>query len=174
MKLQGIHRKRKATSPLPKAPRIPGPDDIVLKTEAEELAAEASKIATIAIGLGSPIARRYLPLIDSMLSEGKPFERIAEEIMTWFETKASANAEIDRLKAQVASLEDELGRTYGMLAPNFKFMLKARLLERFALQVLKYRAAGIRIPLKAVIQAYHNDLNAIEQDFQSALKVKTN
>lgn len=172
MKLQGITRKRKTTAP--KVPRIPGPRDIVLKTEAEELAAEASKIATIAIGLGSPIARRYLPLIDSMLNEGKPFERIAEEIMTWFETKASTNAEIDRLKAKVESLEKELGEAYGMLAPNFKFMLKARLLERFAFQVLKYRAAGIQIPLKAVVRAYQNDLNAIEEDFRSAIKVKTN
>jgi len=174
MDLQGIHRKRKASSSLPKAPRTPGPEDIVLKTEAEELAAEASKIATIAIGIGSPIARRYTPLIDSMMNEGKPFERIAEEIMTWFETKVSTNMEIDKLKAQVKSLEDELARAYGMLAPNFKYLLKARLLERFALQVLKYRAAGIRIPMKAVMRAYQNDLNAIEEDFQSAVKVKTN
>lgn len=172
MKLQGLHRKRQTT--VPRAPRVSGPEDIVMKTEAEELATEATKIATIAIGLGSPIARRYTPLIDSMLNEGKPFEAIAEEIMTWFERKTAINAELDTLKQQRESLKNELGIAYGMLAPNFKYMLKARLLERFALEVLKYRAAGVRIPLKAVIRAYNNDLNAIEEDFQSAIEVKQN
>jgi len=172
MKLQGLHRKRKTT--VPRAPRVAGPEDIVLKTEAEELATEATKIATIAIGIGSPISRRYTPLIDSMLSEGKPFEAIAEEIMTWFEQKTAKNSEIDNLKQQVESLKNELGRAYGMLAPNFKYMLKARLLEHFALQVLKYRAAGLRIPLKAVVRAYQNDLEKIEEDFQSAIEVKKN
>ena len=170
MKLQGIHRKRKTT--VPRAPRVSGPEDIVMKAEAEELATEATKIATIAIGLGSPIARRYTPLIDNMLDKGKPFDAIAEEIMTWFERKTAINAELDTLKQQVQSLNDELGSAYGMLAPNFKYMLKVRTLEKYAMQALKYRAAGVRIPLKAVIQAYNNDLNAIEEDFQSAVEVK--
>jgi len=170
MDLQGIHRKRKTTTP--RAPRVAEPEEIVLKTEAEELAAEASKIATIAVGLGSPIARRYTPLIDSMLNEGKPFHAIAEEIMTWFETKTATRLQIEQLEERVASLENELGRAYGMMAPNFKFLLKAKLLEKYALQVLRYRAAGLRIPVKSVIRAFQNDLEQIEQDFQSALEVK--
>jgi len=170
MKLQGLHRKRKTT--VPRAPKVSGPTDIVMKTEAEELATEATKIATIAIGIGSPIARRYTPLIDSMLNEGKAFDIIAEDIMTWFEGKATTKAKIDELEQKVTSLKNELSRAYGMIAPNFKYMLKARLLERFAIQVLKYRAAGLRIPLKAVVRAYQNDLNAIEEDFQSAIEVK--
>jgi len=172
MKLQGLHRKRKTT--VPRAPRIPGAEDIVVKAEAEELATEATKIATIAIGLGSPIARRYTPLIDSMLGEGKPFDAIAEEIMMWFEQKTAKNAEIDNLKQQVQSLNDELAKAYGMVAPNFKFLLKAKMLERYALQVLRYRAAGLRIPVKAVVRAYQNDLEKIEEDFQSAIEVKKN
>lgn len=171
MKLQGISRKRKATVP---GAKTKGSEEIVMKREAEALATEAEKIATIAIGIGSPIARRYLPLIDSMLEEGKSFAIIVEDIMTWFEGKTATNVKIANLEQQVESLKNELGIAYGMIAPNFKYMLKARLLERFALQVLKYRAAGVRIPLKAVIQAYNNDLNAIEEDFQSAIEVKIN
>jgi len=172
MKLQGIHRERKTT--VPRAHKVSGPEDIVLKSEAEELASEATKIATIAIGVGSPIARRYTPLVDSMLSEGKPFDAIAEEIMTWFERKTAINTELDELKQQVASLRQDLSRAYGMLAPNFKYILKVRTLEKYALQALRCRAAGIRIPVKAIIKAFNNDLNAIDDDLRSALEVKVN
>jgi len=50
----------------------------IAKKAQEVLSGEAEKIATIAFGLGSIIAKRYLSLLDYMMAKGMSLELIAE------------------------------------------------------------------------------------------------
>ncbi len=125
---------------------------------------EAEKIATIAFGLGSTIATRYLSLLDYMMSENKTLQFIAEEIMTWFEMKHSTLAEIEELKTEIARMNKELSAAWAMNLPNFRYWLRTRILERYAAQVINARLMGVRLPVSSTIKAMQNDLLRLEGD----------
>lgn len=136
----------------------------VRKVAQEVLSAEAEKIATIGFGLGSTIARRYLSLLDYMMSENKTIEYIAEEIMQWFEMKHSTMAEIDELKTEIEVLNKELSAAWAMNAPNFRYWLRTKILERYASQVINARLMGVRLPVSSTIKAMQTDLLRLEGD----------
>ena len=136
----------------------------VRKVAQEVVSKEAEKIATIAFSLGSTIATRYLSLLDYMMSENKTLEFIAEEIMTWFEAKYSTLAEVDELKTEIVRLNKELSAAWAMNLPNFRYWLRARILERYATQVINARMMGVRLPLSSTIKAMQTDLLRLEGD----------
>ncbi len=125
---------------------------------------EAEKIATIAFGLGSIIATRYLSLLDYMMGENKTLQFIAEEIMQWFEMKHSTLAEVDELKTEIARLNNELSAAWAMNAPNFRYLLRTKILERYATQVINARLMGVRLPVASTIKAMQTDLLRLEGD----------
>jgi hypothetical protein len=137
----------------------------VRKKAQEVLSGEAEKIATIAFGLGSAIAKQYLPLIDYMM-RSKTLEMIAEEIMQWYETKHSTNAHIDELETQIEKLNTELSAAYAMNLPNFRYWLRTRILERYANQVIQARLMGVKLPVKSVMKAMQTDLLVLESDIK--------
>jgi hypothetical protein len=138
--------------------------------EMEALSTEAEKIATLAIGLGGIIARRYLPLLDTLMSEGKTLEYIAEDIMGWYEMKDSMKANEENLKAQIENLNRELSSAYTMSLPNFRYYLRTKILERYANQVIRARLMGVRLPVRQVIRAMQTDLLNLEGDLQEMFK----
>jgi len=172
MKQMGVQRPKTRGIP-EKVPRVPTPEAVVRKREGEELASEAEKIATIAMGIGGPIARRYMPLIDKLMGEGKPLEAISEEIMNWYERKSTILAQIEELETKIARLDEELGMAYAVAQPNFKYLLKLRTLEKYALQALRLRVAGFKVPIRTLLRAFQNDMESIERDMEEALEIKT-
>jgi hypothetical protein len=153
--------------------RTPSPHSIIMQKEADTLAGEADKIATIAVGVGGPIARRYLPLIDKLMSEGKPLEAIAEEVMSWYERKATILVQIEDLEKRIAQLEEELGTAYAFAQPNLKYLLKLRALDKFARRVLRIRVAGYKLPIRTLLRSYQNELEQIDQDMAEIVRTKT-
>lgn len=138
--------------------------------ETEELSAEAEKIATIAIGLGGVIARRYLDFLDYEMSHGKTLEFIAEDIMQWYEMKHSTLAEKDELKTKIESLNKELSAAWAMNLPNFKYWLRTKILERYAKQVINARITGVRLPVSRMVKAMQTDLLRLEGDVNELFK----
>lgn len=171
MKQMGIPRPKGSVAE--KASRTPSPETVIRKREGEELASEAEKIATIALGIGGPIARRYMPLIDRLMSEGKPLEAIAEEIMSWYERKNSVLAEIEQKDVKIAQLDEELGVAYALAQPNIKYILKLRTLEKFAMKALRFKIAGFKVPVRTLLRAFQHDLDAIEKDMAGVFEEKT-
>jgi len=170
MKQMGVKRAKRGVA---KVSRAPSAEQVVRKKEGEELASEAEKITTIAMGIGGPIARRYMPLIDRLMSEGKPPDAIAEEIMSWYERKNSVLLEIEQKQTKITQLEEELGIAYALAHPNLKYLLKLRSLEKFAMQALRLRVAGFKVPIRTLIRAFQNDLENIEVDMTEVVEVKT-
>lgn len=138
--------------------------------EVEALSTEAEKIATLAIGLGGIIARRYLPLLDSLISEGKSLEYIAENIMSWYEMKTSTQTNEDQLKTEIEKLNRELSAAYTMSLPNFRYYLRTKILERYANQVIRARLMGVRLPVRQAVRAMQTDLLNLEGDLQEMFK----
>lgn len=141
----------------------------VRKVEAENLAAEAEKIATIAIKLGGVIARRYMATLDYLMSQDKSLEFIAEEIMSWYEDKRSVLKRMEKLEGARDNLYDQLETAYGRALPNFKYELRARLLTKYVTQVLNARAMGVRLPAKRLVKAYHNELLLLENRIEDII-----
>jgi len=142
----------------------------ISKKAQEVLSAEAEKIATIAFGLGSTIAKRYLNLLDYMMSKGMSLELIAEEVMEWYEAKAATNSRIDELEAKVEGLNRELAAAYAMNLPNFRYWLRSRIMERYAAQVIQARVMGVRLPIQATLKAMQTDLLRLEGDLEDLFK----
>jgi hypothetical protein len=136
----------------------------------EDLSMQGEKLATIAIGIGGVIANRYLPLVDSMMSEGMTLEFIAEQIMEWFEQKQVILSRMDRLDTAINRLEEEVALAYSMAMPNFRYLLRTRILDKYAKDVLKARAMGIRLPVKQTIEAFNRDLIMLEKDVDTSLE----
>lgn len=132
--------------------------------EIQELSSEAEKIATIAIGLGGVIARRYLDFLDYEMEHGKTLESIAEDIMQWYEMKHSTLAEIDELKTKMTQKNMELSAAWAMNLPNFKYWLRTKILERYATQVINARVLGVRLPVSSTMKAMQTDLLKLEGD----------
>jgi len=147
---------------------------VVLKeiraAETTALSNEAEKIATIAIGLGGVIARRYLDFLDYEMSHGKTIEFIAEDIMQWFEMKHSTLAEIDELKTKIVQKNMELSAAWAMNLPNFKYWLRTKILERYATQVINARVMGVRLPVSSTMKAMQTDLLKLEGDVNELFK----
>lgn len=141
--------------------------------ETQELSNEAEKIATIAIGLGGTIARRYLDFLDYEMSHGKTLELLAEEIMQWYEVKHSTRVEIDELKDKIVKLNNELSAAWAMNLPNFKYWLRTKILERYATQVINARIMGVRLPTSSLIKAMQTDLLKLEGDVNELFKGET-
>lgn len=170
--MKGIGIKRpKGKTPGKGVGRIPTPEKVIVKREAEELAEEARKIATIALGIGGPIARRYTPLLDRLMQEGKSLDYIAEEIMTWFEMKPSTQAELDKLNAYITQQDDELSLAYGLAHPNFRYALRVAVLKKYAYEILKLKVAGVKIRPRQLIKAFQTDLENLEADLKERLEV---
>jgi len=138
----------------------------IRKVAQEVLSAEAEKLATIAFGLGSIIAKRYLSLLDYMMAEGKTLDFIAEEVMQWFEMKHSTLAEVDKLKTEIELLNKELSAAWAMNTPNFRYWLRTKILERYATQVINARLMGVRLPISSTIKAMQTDLLRLEGDIE--------
>ena len=136
----------------------------VRSAEVTALSDEAEKIATIAIGLGGVIARRYLDFVDYEMSHGKTLEFIAEDVMEWYEMKHKTLAEIDELKTNIEKLKNELSAAWAMNLPNFKYWLRTRILERYAQQVINARLMGVRLPVSNTMKAMQTDLLRLEGD----------
>ena len=141
--------------------------------ETQALSSEAEKIATIAIGLGGIIARRYLDFLDYEMSHGKTLEFIAEDIMQWYEMKHSTLAEKDELKTKIESLNKELSAAWAMNLPNFKYWLRTKILERYATQVINARIMGVRLPVSSTMKAMQTDLLKLEGDVNELFKGET-
>ena len=159
-KNEGISRKGTEST---KAPLI---QKEVRKVAQEVVSKEAEKIATIAFGLGSTIATRYLSLLDYLMAEGKTLEFIAEDIMQWYEMKHSTMATEDELKTEIARLNKELSAAWAMNLPNFRYWLRTKILERFADQVIQARLRGVRLPVSRTIKAMQTDLLRLEGDMK--------
>ena len=145
----------------------------VRAAETQALSSEAEKIATIAIGLGGTIARRYLDFLDYEMSHGKTLEFIAEDIMQWFEMKHSTLAEIDELKTKIVQKDKELSAAWAMNLPNFKYWLRTKILERYANQVINARIMGVRLPVSRTMKAMQADLLKLEGDVNELFKGET-
>ena len=141
--------------------------------ETTALSNEAEKIATIAIGLGGVIARRYLDFLDYEMSHGKTIEFIAEDIMQWFEMKHSTLAEIDELKTKIVQKNMELSAAWAMNLPNFKYWLRTKILERYAAQVINARVMGVRLPISSTMKAMQTDLLKLEGDVNDLFEGET-
>jgi len=138
----------------------------IRKVAQQILSSEAEKIATLGFGLGSIIAKRYLSLLDYMMAENKTLEAIAEEIMQWYEMKHSTLAEVDELKTEIVKMNKELSAAWAMNAPNFRYWLRTRILERYANEVLITRRMGVRLPVTPTIKAMQTDLLRLEGDMK--------
>jgi len=135
--------------------------------EVRELSIEAEKISTYAIGIGGQIARRYLPMIDSELAEGKTLPLIAIDMADWYERKFSILAEVERLKVEKEELRGEMLAAYEMSLPNFKYWLRTRILERYLNNVLQARTYGVKIPVRRAMNAMLNELITLEGDLEN-------
>jgi len=144
----------------------------VRAAETQALSSEAEKIATIAIGLGGTIARRYLDFLDYEMSHGKTLELLAEEIMQWYEMKHSTLAEKDELKTKIEKLNNELSAAWAMNLPNFKYWLRTKILERYATQVINARVMGVRLPASSLMKAMQTDLLKLEGDVNELFRVE--
>jgi len=142
----------------------------ISKKAQEVLSGEAEKIATIAFGLGSIIAKRYLNLLDYLMAKGMSLELIAEDIMEWYEVKAATKARIDELEARVEALDRELSAAWAMNLPNFRYWLRTRIMERYAAQVIQARMMGVRLPVSATLKAMQTDLLRLEGDIEELFK----
>jgi len=143
--------------------------DTVRKVEIEILAEEAEKIASMAIKLGGVIVRRYGPLLDLMMSQGKSLELIAEEIMSWYEDKTSVTRILTKLETDRDILYGKLQEAYGLALPNYKYTLRTRLLNKYAVEVLRARTIGVKIPVKRSLRAFYNDLLILEGDIEDIM-----
>ena len=123
---------------------------------------EALKIYDVAIGLGTVIARRYTPLIDHLMSQGQTIELIAEDVMMWFETKTVTQNRIDNLQSEIGTLNQQLREAYETAEPNYLFKLKSERLLQFANEAMRWKALGLRIPVKSAVRAFQGDLDKIE------------
>lgn len=143
--------------------------ETVRKVETETLAEEAERIASMAIKLGGVIVRRYGPLLDVLMAQGKSLELIAEEIMSWFEDKRSTTKLLIDLETQRDILYGQLEEAYGIALPNYKYELRTRLLNRYAVDVLRARTIGVKIPVKRTLKAFYNDLLILEGDIEDIM-----
>jgi len=139
------------------------------KIESEALTGEAEKIANIAFTLGGIITRRHLPLLDRLMSRGMTLEQIAEEIMDWYLSKQSTQRRIEDMEYQIKKLKDELSYAYGLSLPNFRYELRTRILWDYAVQVLRARMIGVRIPVKQVLKAFYRDLMGLERELEEII-----
>jgi len=139
-------------------------DSAIRQKEIEAMKGEAEKITTIAIGIGGVIARRFLPLIDHLLANGKTLEQIAEDVMGWYETKTMTNEHIDTLEAEKFGLEKKLREALTMALPNFRYLLRTRIYVKYANRILKLRALGIPIRVSTALEDLHRDLKMLDSN----------
>jgi len=142
---------------------------VIRKIEVDALAEEAEKIGTIAVKLGGVIARRYLPLLDDMMSQNKTLEMIAEEVMSFYESKRSFLRRMEGLESEVIHLQEQLEYAYGLALPNYRYELRTRILERYAKKLLDARMIGVRLPVKRSLKAFHTDLLLLEQNIEDII-----
>jgi len=143
---------------------------VVRQTEVAALADEAEKIASIAIGIGGVIARRYLPLINHLLTSGRTLDMIATDVMQWFEMKIPTETRITELEVAIETLRGQVSEAWIIAAPNFRYMLRARLTTDFAKRLLVARMNGIRIPVRSSMRAFHNELAQIDKDLEPLME----
>ncbi len=144
------------------------------KMETAALTTEAEKIATIAIGIGGVIARRYLPLINHLLANGRTLDMIATDVMDWYEMKAPTEARISELEANIVTFRGQASEAWAIAAPNFRYMLKAKLTTDFAKRILMARISGVRVPVRSSLRAFHNELDEVDKDFERLMEKKEN
>ena len=147
-------------------------EEVVKNAEEQALKDEAEKLTTEALTIGGVIARRYQPLIDSMLSRDKSFEAIAEEIMEWYEEKPTVKKQLEALEAENGNLQDRLSEAWGIAAPNFRYLLRSKLLDDYALRVLRLKALGVDIDVQETIKGFQKELKMLDDDFEKFLEVK--
>lgn len=146
--------------------------EVLRRKEIESLKEEAEKLGTLALGLGGVIARRYTPLLDYELAHGNSLEFIAEDIMSWYENKRAVQTRTDKLETENTYLTEKLGEAYALAAPNLRYILRAKLLKDYTLRLLQLKALGMKIPLKQSMQAFKQDLLALDNDLVEAMEVK--
>jgi len=142
----------------------------VRKTEIAFLSSEAEKIATIAIGIGGVVARRYLPLINHLLANGRTLEMIATDVMQWYEMKIPTETRINDLEIDIETLRNQVSEAWTIASPNFRYLLRARLTTDFAKRLLVARMNGLRIPVKSTLRAFQNDLIQIDTDLEKVME----
>ncbi|GAG97827.1 unnamed protein product [marine sediment metagenome] len=138
--------------------------------EVNALADEAEKIATIAIGIGGVIARQYLPLINYLLAGGRTLPMIATDVMQWYEMKIPTETRIDELEVALEARDKLISEAWVIAAPNFRYMLRARLVTDFAKRILVARMNGIRIPVRSSIRALQNELAQVDKDIKPLME----
>jgi hypothetical protein len=147
-------------------------EEVVKNAEERALKDEAEKLTMEALTIGGVIARRYQPLIDHMLSRDRSLESIAEEIMEWFEEKPTVKKQLEALEAENGNLQDKLSEAWGIAAPNFRYLLRTKLLDEYALRVLRLRALGVDIDAQETIKGFQKELKLLDDDFWSSLEVR--
>lgn len=147
----------------------------VREAEVGALADEAEKITTIAFGLGSPIARRYLPLINHLLQSGKTLTMIATDLAEWYEMKNVTQASITQLqtenqmlKLEKKALHLKLEEASALASPNFRYLLRAKIANDFAKKILYWKARGLRVgrrnyeAFKGVLRDLDENIGGVE------------
>jgi len=141
----------------------------IKKMETEALAIEAEKIGSIALSLGGSIARRHLPLLDSLMSKNKTLEQIAEEIMDWYLSKKVTKKHIELLETEITELTEQLEYSYGLALPNYRYELRTRILERYATKLINARILGVKVPVRRSLKAFYTDLLLLEEDISTII-----
>lgn len=142
----------------------------VRQMELNALSTEAEKIASIAIGIGGVIARRYLPLINHLMESGRTLDMIATDVMQWFEMKIPTETRIKDLEVTIETLRRQVSEAWIIAAPNFRYMLRARLVTDFAKRILVARMNGLRIPVQSSVRALHNELAQVDKDLKPLME----
>jgi hypothetical protein len=137
---------------------------------AKNLSAQSRKMATIALTLGGTIANRYLPLIDFLIAQGSTLEGIAMEIMDWYEMKEEVNRRLMRLEAENAELLDDLHRAYEIAQPNYRASKRQELLAEFYKELLKYKAVGLNLPYRPIVQQFYTALYTVDDSLEAFRK----
>ena len=130
------------------------------------LSTQAQKLAQISIGVGGRIANKYLPLIDALMDDGLTLEQIADAFADWFEAKPSTQQKINDLENTINNLEGEITNLEELTAPNYKYQLRVKILDKYAKDMMRARAYGIKLAIRPTLDALNADLMRLEQGLE--------
>jgi DNA-binding transcriptional MerR regulator len=127
------------------------------------ISTQAQKLAQISVGLGGRIANKYLPLIDAMMDDGLTLEQIADAFADWYEAKPTTDQRISDLESQITQMEEHIGTLEALTEPNYRYKLRVGILDKYAKDIMRGKAYGIKINLRQTLEAMNTDLMNLER-----------
>lgn len=127
------------------------------------MSTQAQKLAQISVGIGGRISNKYLPLVDALMDDGQTLEQIADILVDWFESKPVTEQKIKDLEETVNGLVQQIQNLEELTAPNYRYQLRVKILDKYAKDIMRARAYGVKINLKPTLQAMNTDLLALEK-----------